>query len=234
MPCAGTRWPTWGGAGCIHGGKALGTRAMQSVEDTDARTILVSRLAAFERGGGTTTEILALFDSLPPVSTEALHGRWRGSGLPSGHPMDGLLERFGWYGKEFNGPEDVQPLLCKGRSGKIFGLNPAFVPMGLVSRHVGLFHNRFAEAAFALSVRAAETTRPTARLRVLDSARVAPRACRARAIAPPIPPDPAGVRGRRPVAPPRAPWDRPRRARRGTGGPRPGAPAPLRRPAKPP
>lgn len=148
--------------------RCVGAAARLPGEDTDTRTIPAFRLVAFERDGGTTTEILALFDSLPPVSTEALHGRWRGSGLPSGHPMDGLLERFGWYGKEFNGPEDVQPLLCKGRSGKIFGLNPAFVPMGLVSRHVGLFHNRFAEAAFALSARAVGTTRPTARLRMTE------------------------------------------------------------------
>ena len=141
---------------------------MQSAEDADTKITPAPRLAALERGGGTAMEILALFDSLPPVSAEGLCGRWRGSGLPSGHPMDGLLERFGWYGKEFNGPEDVQPLLCKGRSGEIFGLNPAFVPMGLVSRHVGLFHNRFAEAAFALSARAARTTRPTARLRMTE------------------------------------------------------------------
>ncbi len=141
---------------------------MQSAEDADTETTPASQLAAFERGGGTTPKILALFDSLPPVSVEILRGRWRGSGLPSEHPMDGLLERFGWYGKEFNGPEDVQPLLCKGRGGKIFGLNPAFVPMGLVSGHVGLFHNPFAEAAFALFARAAGTTRPTARLRMTE------------------------------------------------------------------
>lgn len=141
---------------------------MQSVENTDTRTIPATQLAAFEHDGAATTEILALFDSLPPVSIAALRGRWRGSGLPSGHPMDGLLERFGWYGKEFNGPEDVQPLLCRGRGGKIFGLNPAFIPMGLVSRHVGLFHNRFAGAAFALSARAAGTARPTARLRMTE------------------------------------------------------------------
>lgn len=141
---------------------------MQSAEEMDARTPPAFRLAAFEVGGGSTTEILALFDSLPPISVEALSGRWRGSGLPSGHPMDGLLERFGWYGKEFNGPEDVQPLLCKRRGGEVFGLNPAFVPMGLVSRHVGLFHNRFAEAAFALSARTAGTTPPVARLRMTE------------------------------------------------------------------
>ena len=82
---------------------------MQSAEDADTETTPASRLAALKHGGGTATKILALFDSLPPVSAEALRGRWRGSGLPSGHPMDGRLERFGWYGKEFNGPEDVQP-----------------------------------------------------------------------------------------------------------------------------
>lgn len=141
---------------------------MQSAEDAGTETTPASRLSALERGGGTATEILALFDSLPPFSVEALRGRWRGSGLPSGHPMDGLLERFGWYGKEFDGPEDVQPLLCKGRGGKIFGLNPAFVPMDLVSRHVGLFHNPFAEVAFALSARVARTARPTARLRMTE------------------------------------------------------------------
>jgi len=125
-------------------------------------------LVAFEAGGGTTAEILALFDSLPPVPVDAMRGRWRGSGLPSGHPMDGLLERFGWYGKEFNGPEDVQPLLCKGRGGTIFALNPAFVPIGLVNRHIGLFNTRLAGAAVALSARVAATRHPTARLRMTE------------------------------------------------------------------
>ncbi len=108
-------------------------------------TTPASRLATFERGGGTATEILTLFDSLPPISVDALYGRWRGSGVPSGHPMDGLLERFGWYGKEFSGPEHMQPLLCKRRGGEVF-----------------------AKAGFALCARAARTTRPTARLRMTE------------------------------------------------------------------
>lgn len=95
-------------------------------------------------------------------------GRWRGEGLPSGHPMDGLLERFGWYGKEFNSPDDVQPLLCRQAGGDIFAVNPAFVPIGLVNRHIGLFHTRFAEKFFALTGRAAATRKPTARLRMTE------------------------------------------------------------------
>jgi len=134
----------------------------------ETMTTPASRLATFERGGGTATEILTLFDSLPPISVDALYGRWRGSGVPSGHPMDGLLERFGWYGKEFSGPEHMQPLLCKRRGGEVFALNPAFVPISLVNRHIGLFHNRFAKAGFALCARAARTTRPTARLRMTE------------------------------------------------------------------
>jgi hypothetical protein len=141
---------------------------MQRIDYAGARTAPEARLAAFETGGGTTAEILALFDSLPPVSAVAIRGRWRGTGLPSGHPWDGLLERFGWYGKEFNGPEDVHPLLCKGRSGSVFALNPALVPMGLVNRHIGLFHTRSAGAVFALAGRAAATRRPTARLRMTE------------------------------------------------------------------
>ena len=99
---------------------------------------------------------------------QAILGRWRGSGLPSGHPMDGLLERFRWYGKAFDGPDDVQPLLCRGRGGTIFALNPAFVPMGLVNRHIGLFHTGLAETVFALVGQAAATRRPTARLRMTE------------------------------------------------------------------
>lgn len=141
---------------------------MQAVEDGDAGTAPAARLASFEAAGGTTADVLALFDSLPPVSVEAILGQWRGTGLASGHRWDGLLERFGWYGKAFDGAEDVQPLLCKGRGGEIFAVNSAFVPIGLVNRHIGLFHTRFAAAVFALAGRVAATGRQTARLRMME------------------------------------------------------------------
>ncbi len=62
--------------------------------------------------GKTTTEIaLQLFDSLEPVSLEFMFSRWQGSGIHTGHPMDGLLEISDWYGKEFTNSETVHPLL---------------------------------------------------------------------------------------------------------------------------
>jgi hypothetical protein len=129
-------------------------------------TTAATRLTALEAGGGTTADLLALFDSLPPVSAEAILGRWRGAGVPSGHPMDGLLERFGWWGKAFNGPDDVHPLLCRARDGEVFALNPALVPIGLVARHARLFNTPLAGAAFAAAGRVAATRKPAARLRM--------------------------------------------------------------------
>jgi hypothetical protein len=52
------------------------------------------QLGVLERG--TTSEAaLALFDSLPAVPLETMLGSWRGSGLATGHPLDGMLETFG-------------------------------------------------------------------------------------------------------------------------------------------
>lgn len=141
---------------------------MQAIDDAGVRTTPASRLATLASGGASPAEIRAFFDSLPPVTVDAMLGRWRGTGLPSGHPMDGLLERFGWYGKEFKSPEDVQPLLCRLDGGEMFAVNPAFVPIGLVNRHPTLFHTRFAERVFGLTARAAATQRPTARLRMTE------------------------------------------------------------------
>jgi hypothetical protein len=141
---------------------------MRPGENVDLQNAPTLQLAAFTTNGGSPAAVLAFFDNLPPVSLDEMRGRWRGEGLPSGHPMDGLLERFGWYGKEFNGPEDVQPLLCKRRGGEVCAINPAFVPIGFVNRHIGLFHTRFAATVVALTGWVAATKRPTARLRMSE------------------------------------------------------------------
>ena len=125
-------------------------------------------LAALTAGGAATTAaVLAFFDPLPPVRLDQMLGTWRGEGLASGHPMDGLLERFGWYGKRFDGPDDVQPLLVRDRRG-IFPVDPAFVPMGLVVRRPGLVGHRLAARAFSVCGRLARAHGPTARLRMME------------------------------------------------------------------
>ncbi len=39
----------------------------------------------------TAQDALALFDSLPPVDTDAMIGTWRGAEVPTRHRLDGLL-----------------------------------------------------------------------------------------------------------------------------------------------
>jgi hypothetical protein len=81
-------------------------------------------------------EALELFDSLPAVQIPEMIGRWKGSGLPTGHPMDGLLEALRWYGKEFVDEDHVHPLLFHGLGGRLVVLSPGRIPIALAMRAV--------------------------------------------------------------------------------------------------
>lgn len=96
-----------------------------------------------------------------------LLGAWQGSGLPTGHPMDGLLEAYGWHGKRFDGPDEAHPLVFADRRGR-FSVNPALVPMGLVDRHGPRLRDDRVVAAARRTLRAATTRRPRARLRMIE------------------------------------------------------------------
>ena len=82
----------------------------------------------------TTEQALAFFDALPSVSAEDIRGRWAGSELETGHPWDGLLTASGWYGKQFDSPEAVHPLLFQTPKGTLFPVNPARIPLSLAGR----------------------------------------------------------------------------------------------------
>lgn len=118
------------------------------------------------RSGARPDEALAFFDALPAVPVEALSGRWRGSELPTGSALDGLLTAYGWWGKEVLDAETVHPLLVRGRSGP-YPVNPALVPLSLLRTRPRLAHaellRRIATAARPL----ARTRRPAARLRTV-------------------------------------------------------------------
>lgn len=79
-------------------------------------------------------QALALFDALPAVRSDGITGRWRGRELATGHPWDGLLTASGWYGKQFDGPESVHPLLFRTPRGRILPVDPRRIPLGLVGR----------------------------------------------------------------------------------------------------
>lgn len=81
----------------------------------------------------TATEAFALFDRLPGVGAGEIRGRWHGWELATGHPMDGLLEATGWYGKQFDDEDSVHPLLFR-TAGGIVPVDPRWAPMGIADK----------------------------------------------------------------------------------------------------
>jgi hypothetical protein len=123
-------------------------------------------LARHAREGATTDEALAFFDGLSPLGLDELRGRWRGSGLHTGHRLDGLLEAFGWYGKQFDDPESVHPLLFEGLGG-VVDVDSRYLPMGLMT----MMSARYAtllRPAFAVGRQLLRTRAPRARLRMME------------------------------------------------------------------
>lgn len=121
-----------------------------------------------ETQGTTTAEALAFFDTLAGVTLDACVGRWRGSGLPTGHPLDGLLEALGWYGKEFVDPETVHPLLFQEHGGQAFALDPGLIPVQQILRHPRLMRSHASRTGFAAARHLLRTTKPKARLRRME------------------------------------------------------------------
>lgn len=111
-------------------------------------------------------DALAFFDACAPVALDEMTGRWRGSGLPTGHPMDGLLERYGWYGKHFHDADHVDPLLFARGHGDPFAVSPRLMPLAL-ARYRALAHSGIARTLFALALPLLRTRHSAARLRLM-------------------------------------------------------------------
>lgn len=123
-------------------------------------------LRRLERGG-TLTDVLAVFDQLPPVTIADMLGSWRGRGVPTGHVLDGVLERYGWHGKRFDGPEEVHPLVFSA-GGSTFAINPVLLPVQLVLRHPLLARAPMLPSGFRRLAPLLRTTRPRARLQMTE------------------------------------------------------------------
>ena len=118
------------------------------------------------RSGAGPDEALAFFDTLPAVPVEGMTGRWRGTELPTGSPLDGLLTAYGWWGKEVLDAETVHPLLFHGRAGP-YPVNPGLVPLSLLRRRPSLAHARLLRGIAVAARPLARTRRPAARLRTV-------------------------------------------------------------------
>jgi Domain of unknown function (DUF4334)/GXWXG protein len=122
-----------------------------------------------EHGSGAAArDALAFFDDRPAVDLAGMTGRWRGVGLPTGHPFDGLLEAYGWYGKEVVDAETVHPLLFRDGAGLPHPLDPAYIPLGLLRRFPGLARTPMARLGFAGVRPLRRTDEPAARLRMVE------------------------------------------------------------------
>jgi hypothetical protein len=108
---------------------------------------------------------LSRFDSLAGLEPKSMIGIWRGAGLATGHPLDGVLEALGWYGKSFESVHRVHPLLFRTRSGVILPLEPAIMPVRVALRWPALAKSAPVRAAFAAGRSLLRARRSTARLR---------------------------------------------------------------------
>jgi hypothetical protein len=85
-------------------------------------------------GNASTSEALALFDSLDTTDTDFMIGSWKGGDFITGHALNGVLEVYHWHGKRFESLEQVHPLVFTRLNGTKASVNPALVPMSLMNR----------------------------------------------------------------------------------------------------
>ena len=57
---------------------------------------------------------------LEPATIDDMIGEWHGGEFFTGHPSNGLLDQFGWFGKTFKSATDAQPLVCLDDDGNKF------------------------------------------------------------------------------------------------------------------
>ncbi len=124
-----------------------------------------SWLEEWSRAPCARDEAFRRFDALGPIEPEQMAGRWRGRGCPTGHPLDGVLERLGWYGKAFEPPDRAHPLLFATPAGGLVAIDPAFLPVRLPLHWPALARSAAARIGFAAVRPLLATTRPAATLR---------------------------------------------------------------------
>ncbi|NES06743.1 MAG: DUF4334 domain-containing protein [Okeania sp. SIO2F4] len=120
-----------------------------------------------ENGGATTEEALKFFDELESVNLEFMIGRWQGSEFPTNHPMDGLLEASGWYGKEFVDVDQVHPLLFSDGNNNIFKVDPNPTAMNLGLR-LPILKSQAMKPIFTLMNLMLKTEKSQARMRMME------------------------------------------------------------------
>jgi hypothetical protein len=104
---------------------------------------------------------------LPPVTPSELVGLWRGKCIATGHPLDGVLENLGWFGKRFGPDLNADALLFSAGPGRLRGIDPKWVPLRLALRCQRFGRTRIARSLFWWLQRALQAKGPVASLKTL-------------------------------------------------------------------
>lgn len=70
----------------------------------------------------------AKFRDLPAIEPTKLVGLWKGRGIATGHPFDGVLENLGWFGKRFAPDLRADALLFRSGERRLTAINPSMIP----------------------------------------------------------------------------------------------------------
>lgn len=125
-------------------------------------------VAQWLSGGTSQREASERFERLPGVDPLALAGLWAGRSLPTRHPLDGLLERLNWYGKEILSDGRVHPLLFRRPSGQRVALDPAWMPTRVALHWPALAHSSGARMAFCAAGPLLQAKGPGGRIEVRE------------------------------------------------------------------
>ena len=112
-------------------------------------------------------EALRFFDGLPPVAPDDLTGLWQGHGIETGHPLDGVLENLGWYGKRFNADLRADALLFRAGARRLTPLDPALIPLKLAFRLNRFGRSRIARSWFSYLQKGLRARGPVASIKPL-------------------------------------------------------------------
>lgn len=116
-------------------------------------------------------EMTAWFSSLAPVLPTEMLGLWRGAGIPSDHPLDGVLENLGWFGKRFHADMRADALLFQWRSDRLVAIEPGIIPISLAIKAAPFGRTRIARNWFSYLQKAlrARGTTASLKLRTFDN-----------------------------------------------------------------
>jgi len=110
---------------------------------------------------------LQRFRDLPPVGPHQLVGLWRGRGIPSGHPLDGVLENLGWFGKRFTSELRADALLFQSGERRLVAIDAKWIPLRLALRFHALGRTRVVGNLFSNLHRRLRANGPIASVRML-------------------------------------------------------------------